>query len=63
MKAISVRKQVTNNENTNERWPITYNDQEEQISSPASYVTLLTNKLGIAQEKAFVVEIDWLILF
>jgi hypothetical protein len=54
MRRISVRKQLNDNQN-NKRWStalIDNNDQEEQISSQSSYLTLLTNKLGIPKDKA-----------
>ncbi|CAF3172621.1 unnamed protein product [Rotaria socialis] len=54
MQRISLRRQQLDNQN-NKRWStslIDNNDQEEQISCQSSCLTLLTNKLGIPQEKA-----------
>ncbi|CAF1081731.1 unnamed protein product [Rotaria sordida] len=54
MQRISVRRQQLDNQN-NKRWSISLidnNDQDEQISCQSPYLTLLTNKLGIPQEKA-----------
>jgi hypothetical protein len=56
MQRISIRKQKQDNQN-NKRWSTPFidnNDQEEQISTQSSYLTLLTNKLGIPKEKALV---------
>jgi len=56
MQRISIRRQKQDNQN-NKRWStpvINNNDQEEQISSQSSYLTLLTKKFGIPKEKALV---------
>ncbi|CAF3439289.1 unnamed protein product [Rotaria sp. Silwood1] len=54
MQRVSVRRQQLDNQN-NKRWStslIDNNDQEEQISCQSPCLTLLTNKLGIPEEKA-----------
>ncbi len=56
MQRISIRREKQDNQN-NKRWSIPVinnNDQEEQISSQSSYLTLLTKKFGIPKEKALV---------
>ena len=61
----SVRKNLPDNSNS-KRWsqpPAETNEQEEQISSKSSYLTLLTTKLGIPKEKAYVKKLRLLFLF
>ncbi len=53
MQRIVIRAQKQDNQ-TNKGRLMPFIDQEEQISSQSSYLTLLTNKLGIPKEKAFV---------
>lgn len=58
----SVRKNLHDNSNI-KRWsqpPAETNEQEEQISSKSSYLTLLTTKLGIPKEKAYVENLRFL---
>jgi hypothetical protein len=58
MQQIFLRRQKTDNQNS-KRWSTPLIDQEEQISLQSPYLTLLTNKLGIPKERAFVKEIDF----
>jgi hypothetical protein len=56
MQQILLRRPKSDNQN-NKRWSTSITDPEEQISLQSPYLTLLTNKLGIPKERAFVKEL------
>lgn len=64
MRRIAIPRQQQDNQNS-KRWSTSlienHNNQEEQISIPfqSPYSKLLTNKLGIPKEKAFVQNLCW----